>query len=100
MLNNLTKDEVALFIKHGSNVSSELMTGVINNLSVSNNYIYKALQNIKEDISETADNISTLRSEVESKVNELEEYESYLEKSRVELDSLVNFWLLSTQRSN
>ena len=100
MLNNLTKDEVALFIKDGSNVSSELMTGVINNLSVSNNYIYKALQNIEEDISETADNISTLRSEVESKVNELEEYESYLEKSRVVLVSLVNFWLLSTQRSN
>ena len=99
MLKNLTKDEVALFIKYGSNVNPKLMIGVINNLSVSNNYIYKALQNIEEDISETADNISTLRSEVESKVNELEEYESYLEKSRVELDSLVNFWLLSTQRS-
>ena len=39
MLNNITKDEVALFIKDGSNVSSELMTGVINYLSVSNNYI-------------------------------------------------------------
>jgi chromosome segregation ATPase len=103
MLKNLTKDEVALFIKHGStdmNISSEDMAKVINNLSVSNNYIYQALQNIEEGFSETADNISNLRSEVESKVNELEEYESHLEKSRAELDNLINFWLMSTKPSN
>ena len=76
------------------------MNEAIDNLSVSDNYIYQALQNIEEDISETAENISNLRSEVESKVNELEEYESHLQKSREELDILINFWLMSTKPSN
>tara|TARA_Y100000401_G_C8144503_1_gene136509 strand:+ start:171 stop:473 length:303 start_codon:yes stop_codon:yes gene_type:complete len=100
MLNNLTKDEVTLFIKNGSTVNAKIMNEAIDNLSVSDNYIYQALQNIEEDISETAENISNLRSEVESKVNELEEYESHLQKSREELDILINFWLMSTKPSN
>ena len=100
MLNKLTKDEVTLFINDGNKVKPEVVTEVINNLSVSDSYIFKALQNIHDDISETADNIVNLRAEVTGKLYELEEYESHLEKSREELKKLTNFWLISTKPSN